>query len=59
MCIWGKQENLHSSVLESQTLVEVREDVIEGETLFTANGNVNLYGHYGSQHGGFSKKLKT
>lgn len=55
MCIWGNQENLHSRVLESQMLVEVREDVVEGETLFTANGNVNLYGHYGSQHGGFSK----
>ena len=53
-CTMGKKKSKYQKKITS-----AHKQVEEREPLCTADGNVNWCSHYGKQHGGFLKKLKT
>ena len=41
--------------IKKSTIINAGEGVEKGEPSYTVGGNVNLYSHYGEQHGGSLK----
>ena len=49
------RKSVRKSIIKRQVITNAGKDVEKRESLYTAEGNVNQYNHFGKQCGGFSK----